>query len=342
MSNHLCRRVAIYLTGAAVILGVAAAVSSMPKLASAQQNLKQLTIFIEPDVHYDSIWMADAKGFYKEEGLNVEFKQFPTGVNALSAFAAGQGDIALSGELPALLNWVNGKGDYRLLTVLERDSKGFVVVAQSTIKNASDLKGKTIATRVGTTGSWFVSEYLQKNHLAPDDVTIKDLTPATMPTALCKGDIAAFFIWQPFGSRTIEICPDKAHILSDATGYIDGFLVAGARPAWLESAEGKDIATRFLRATLKGKDVAEKDFAAVAQYAADKYKLSEKATHDEWQTNNRRLGFDDVFFRDHCALAEWARSQKRLTGKLDFSKYIWPDGFRSIDPKMVSSLPPAC
>ena len=53
MSNHLCRRVAIYLTGAAVILGVAAAVSSMPKLASAQQNLKQLTIFIEPDVHYD-------------------------------------------------------------------------------------------------------------------------------------------------------------------------------------------------------------------------------------------------------------------------------------------------
>ena len=111
-----------------------------------------------------SIWMADAKGFYKEEGLNVEFKQFPTGVNALSAFAAGQGDIALSGELPALLNWVNGKGDYRLLTVLERDFKGFVVVAQSTIKNASDLKGKTIATRVGTTGSWFVSEYLQKNH----------------------------------------------------------------------------------------------------------------------------------------------------------------------------------
>ncbi|HZP75066.1 MAG TPA: ABC transporter substrate-binding protein [Pseudolabrys sp.] len=341
MFNNWGRSVLTWLTGAVVVVGIGAAAVSLCSFASAQ-DLKKLTVFIEPDVHYDSIWMADAKGFYKAEGLDVDFKQFPTGVAALAAFTAGAGDIALSGELPALSHWIAVKGDYRLLTVLERDSKGFVVVAQNSIKAASDLKGKVIATRVGTTGSWFVSEYLQKNHLNPDDVTVKDLTPAVMPTALCKEEIAAFFIWQPFGSRTLEICPDKAHILSDATGYIDGFLVAGARPAWLASPEGKDAATRFLRATLKGKDVAEKDFTGVAQYAADKYKLSEKATRDEWQTNNRRLGFDDVFFRDHCQLASWARSQKRMNEQLDFSKYIWPDGFRSIDPKLVSSLPPAC
>ena len=57
--------------------------------AQAQQPTKKLTVFIEPDVHYDSIWMADYKGFYKNEGLDVDFKQFPTGVNALSAFTAG-------------------------------------------------------------------------------------------------------------------------------------------------------------------------------------------------------------------------------------------------------------
>ena len=54
--------------------------------------------------------------------------------------------------------------------------------------------------------------------------------------------------------------PDKAHYLTDATGYIQGYLVAGARPAWLASPQGKDIATRWLRATIKGRDVAEKDF----------------------------------------------------------------------------------
>ncbi len=310
--------------------------------AYAQQPAKKLTVFIEPDVHYDSIWMADYKGFYKDEGLDVDFRQFPTGMNALSAFTAGQGDIVLSGELPALLHWVAVKEDYRLITVIERDSAGFVVVAQTNITKPTDLKGKTVATRVGTTGSWFVSEFLQKNGISPADVTIKDLTPAVMPTALCNGDIAAFFIWQPFGSRTLEICPDKAHILSDATGYINGFLVAGARPSWLATPEGKDIATRFLRATMKGKEVAEKDFASVAQYAADKYKLSEKATHDEWQTNSRHLGFDDVFFHDHCRLAAWARNANDMNGKLDFKKYIWPDGSQAIDPHLVAQIPAAC
>lgn len=340
MPRILYRSVVSYFLSVSVIVTLAIALAQLP--ANAQQNLKKLTIFIEPDVHYDSVWMADAKGYYKDEGLDVDFKQFPTGMNALAAFRAGEGDIVLSGELPALLHWVSANGDYRLLTVLERDSAGFVVVAQNSIKKAADMKGGTIATRVGTTGSWFVSEFLQKNGLSPNDVTIKDLTPAIMPTALCKGEIAAFFIWQPFGSRTLEICADKAHILSDAKGYIDGFLVAGARPVWLNSPAGKDIATRFLRATMKGKEVAEKDFASVAKYAADKYKLSEKATHDEWQTNQRHLGFDDVFFRDHCELAAWARGQGRLKEKLDFSKYIWEDGFKSIDPKMIATLPPAC
>src|ERR1700728_1212417 len=89
----------------------------LPGGAYAQQPAKKLTVFIEPDVHYDSIWMAAYKGFYKDEGLDVDFRQFPTGMSALSAFTAGQGDIVLSGELPALLHWISVKGDYRLISV---------------------------------------------------------------------------------------------------------------------------------------------------------------------------------------------------------------------------------
>jgi len=43
-----------------------------------------------------------------------------------------------------------------------------------------------------------------------------------------------FFIRQPVGSRALEICPDKVHQITDATGYIQGCLVAGARPQWLK------------------------------------------------------------------------------------------------------------
>ena len=41
----------------------------------------------------------------------------------------------------------------------------------------------------------------------------------------------------------------------------------------------------MLRATIKGRAVAEKDLSALAKYAAAKLGLSEKATRAQWETN---------------------------------------------------------
>jgi NitT/TauT family transport system substrate-binding protein len=215
-------------------------------------------------------------------------------------------------------------------------------VARKDITKPQDLVGKTIATRVGSTGSWFISEYLTKNGVDPAAVTIKNLDTQVLPTALCGGDIAAFFIWQPVGSRALEICPDQAHYLTDATGYIQGYLVAGARPEWLATPEGKEIATRWLRATIKGREVAEKDFPAVAAYAKSALDLSEKATRDQWDTNIRPLAIDQVYYNDFCSLSRWAQKDKATEQPIDFSKLTWTDGLKAIDPKLIDAPPPPC
>jgi NitT/TauT family transport system substrate-binding protein len=159
---------------------------------------------------------------------------------------------------------------------------------------------------------------------------------------LCGGQIAAFFIWQPVGSRTLEICPDKAHYLSDATGYVQGYLVAGARPEWLATPQGKDIAIRWLRATIKGRDLAAKDFKDVAAYAAAKLGLSEQATKDQWETNKRPIAIDNVYYSDFCSLSRWAQGANQTDGKIDFTKLTWPDGLEAINPKLVDAPPPPC
>ena len=310
--------------------------------SQAQQPLLKMTLFGQPSVNNDSIWMALDKGFYKDEGLDVTYRLFPSGTTAFQAFQAGQGDIVMTGDLPSVQYYFRVKGDYRTIAVIERDAKGYVAVAGKDIKTPQDLAGKTIATRVGSTGSWFISEYLTKNHVVPKSVTIKNLDTQILPAALCGGDIAAFFIWQPVGSRTLEICPDKAHYLSDATGYIQGYLVAGARPEWLATPEGKDIATRWLRATIKGRDVAAKDFKAVAAYAANKLSLSESATKEQWDTNNRPMAIDKVYYSDFCSLSHWAQNEKATDGQIDFTSLTWPDGLKAIDPKLVDRPPPPC
>ena len=313
-----------------------------PTAAGAQQPALKMTLFGQPSVNNDSIWMAIEKGFYQQEGLDITYRLFPSGTTAFQAFQTGQGDVVMSGDLPSVQYFFRANGDYRTIAVIERDAKGYVAVAQKGITKPQDLAGKTIATRVGSTGSWFISEYLSKNGVDASKVAVKNLDTQVLPAALCGGDIAAFFIWQPVGSRTLEICPDKAHYLTDASGYVQGYLVAGARPQWLNSAQGRDIAVRWLRATMRGRDVAEKDFAAVAAYAKSKLDLSEKATREQWDTNIRPLALDRIYYDDFCSLSRWAQAEKMTERKIDFQQLTWPDGLKAIDPRLAEAPPPPC
>jgi len=326
-----------------ITMGLAAAgLLAAGAMAQAQQAPIKLTLFGQPSVNNDAIWMAMEKGFYKDEGLDVTYRLFPSGTTAFQTFQTGQGDIVMSGDLPSVQYFFRANGNYRTIAAIERDAKCYVVVAGKDIKTPQDLVGKTVATRVGSTGSWFVSEYLRKNNVDPAKVTVKNLDTQVLPTALCGAEIAAFFIWQPVGSRTLEICPDKAHYLSDASGYIQGYLVAGARPEWLATPEGKEIATRWLRATMKGRDLAAKDFAAVAAYAKAKLDLSEKAAREQWETNIRPVALDKIYYDDFCSLSRWAQGDKITDQKVDFSKLTWPDGLKAIDAKLAEAPPPPC
>ena len=306
------------------------------------QALKKLTLFGQPSVNNDSIWMALEYGYFKEQGLDVDYRVFPSGTTAFQTFRTGQGDIVMTGDLPSVQYFFNNPGQYQTFAAIERDAKGYVVIARKDVQKPQDLAGKTVATRVGSTGSWFISEYLTKNGVDPKSVPVKNLDTQLLPAALCKGDIAAFFIWQPIGSRTLEICPNDAHQLSTGEGYIQGYLVAGARPEFLNSADGADKVVRFLRAVMKGRAKAEGDFKAVAAYAAKTYSLSEKATRDQWDTNIRPIALDKVYYDDFCSLSKWAQGAGMTSQVLDFTKLTWPSGLRTIDPKLVAPPPAAC
>ena len=320
---------------------IAALLVAFASLAQAQA-LKKVVLFGQPSVNNDAIWMALQHGYFKEQGLDVEYRVFPSGTTAFQTFRTGQGDIVMTGDLPSVQYFFNNPGQYQTFAAIERDAKGYVVIARKDIRKPQDLAGKTIATRVGSTGSWFISDYLSKNGVNPASAIVKNLDTQLLPAALCKGDIAAFFIWQPIGSRTLEICPNEAHQLSDATGYIQGYLVAGARPEYLNSADGADRVQRFLRAIMKGRDRAEKDFAAVAAFAAKTYSLSEKATRDQWETNSRPIALDKVYYDDFCSLSKWARGAGLTTQPVDFTKLTWPNGLRAINPKLAGAPPAPC
>lgn len=314
-----------------------------PVASNAAQSADKATnieLFLAPNTDSTPLWAAYGQGFYKDAGLNVTVRTFPSGTTAFQAYRTGLGTLVMSGDLPSLLYWINSKHDYRAIQVLTRDTKGYVAEALNDIKSPKDLAGKSVATRVGSSGSWFLSEYLTKNGLAESDVKILNLDTNQMPIALCKGDISAFFIWQPFADQAAAKCGDKVHQLADAKGYMRGYTVLGARPGWLKDNEQAAIA--FVKATVRGAKWVGDHKKEFSKYLEDNYGADAKFSEKALSYMNLTPLFDAQFHEDYTSLSEWNMKHAAAgttPEAIDFKNFTWTKGVDALTKDELPSVP---
>jgi ABC-type nitrate/sulfonate/bicarbonate transport system substrate-binding protein len=295
-----------------IVALVLALVVALVAPASAGHEDGKVLLFAQPIAKADSVWMALKKGFFKDEGLDVTVKWFSAGTTAMQTFQSGKegkrgfGDFNTGGELPAVNFWQNMDGAYTLLAIVERDTEGYVGIAKSDIKTGRDLKGRTIATRVGSTGSWFISEYLKGHGLGERDVTIKNMDPHIMPSALDRGDIDAFFVWEPYGAQALKISGPRVHKLTTAKGYMNGYLVIGTWKWYVRDHPG--VAERMLKAMDKGRRYAAEHKDEVIQFAREQFSVQDTAPIEaDYSFNERVVGLDKVAWDDFQKLARWMK-----------------------------------
>ncbi len=58
-----------------------------------------------------------------------------------------------SGAVPAINYWAQTDHDYRVIAPVEREQNGYQLVVKSSIRTPQELRGKALATRIGSTGS---------------------------------------------------------------------------------------------------------------------------------------------------------------------------------------------
>ncbi len=285
--------------------------------------------------------MAIKKGFFKDEGLDVTVKWFSAGTTAMQTFQSGKegkrgfGDFNTGGELPAVNFWQNMDEQYTLFAIIERDTEGYVGIAKADIKTGKDLKGKTIATRVGSTGSWFVSEYLKAHGLSEKDVTIKNMDPHIMPSALDRGDIDAFFIWEPYGAQALKISGPRVHKLTTAKGFMNGYLVIGTWKWYLKEHPG--VAEKMLKAVDKGRRYAAENKAEVIQFAKEQFSVQDTAPVEaDYVYNERVVGLDKVAWDDFHKLSRWMKEAGIAKRDFNPKAFFDPRPLQKALPERVS------
>ena len=124
----------------ALLCAIAIAIAIVPAASRAETTLNMAVV--SRTVFYLPAWMAEKKGFFKAEGLDVRMKVYDSSDPILVDLKKNEQQIALSSIESVIAEAYKG-GKVRIVAGSAKRPPHFII-AQPEIKTLADLKGKTI------------------------------------------------------------------------------------------------------------------------------------------------------------------------------------------------------
>lgn len=221
-------------------------------------------------------FIAQEKGFFKDAALDVNAVAMVGGAAIAPALASGALNIGWSNVVSIFQGHQEGF-DYRFISncaLAKRgtnDTFGVAVAADSPIRSAKELAGKTIATNtVGNITQAIGQHWIDHNGGDSSKVKWVEIPFPNMEAAVVQKHIDAFVAVEPWVTVPSEV-NKKTRVLGRAAGGIaPRFLIASffASDAWIQ--KNGDVVKSFVAALHRGIDAHNADpeqaKAAVARY----------------------------------------------------------------------------
>lgn len=144
--------------------------------------------------------IAKVKGLFKKHDVDVNLVWFPVYTDSLTALNTGQLDCNLQTWNDAMAPLAEGI-PLKSVLLLDNSYGNDALLAKPGIESAKDLKGKTIATELGTCDHFLMLKALASAGLTEKDVTYTNLTVPDAAAAFIAGKVDAAVIWQPWVSQ---------------------------------------------------------------------------------------------------------------------------------------------
>ena len=176
-----------------------------------------VTIGYLPSDHDAALFVADAQGKFKENGINTKLVQFNNGGDLMTAMASGEVDVGYVGITPVLSSIEKGV-PVKVISAAQTEGSGIVVAVNSDINSVSDLAGKKVATPgEASIQHMLLTYYLNQNGMSMDDVKVSAMKVPSMNDALKTNKIDAMITFEPYVSiaeqNGAKVLVDSAEIL---------------------------------------------------------------------------------------------------------------------------------
>lgn len=179
--------------------------------ALAQAKVKIGVIGAASDAAF---YIADAKGYFKQEGIDAEIISFPSSSQMIAPLGTGQLDIAAGATAASLYNSIARGIDIKIVADKGSMPAGYGympllvrkdLVQSGKYKGFQDLKGMTIGSQSpGGAALSTLNEALKKGGVNYKDVKVVYMGHAQLATALQNKALDAAFVTEPNATRVTD------------------------------------------------------------------------------------------------------------------------------------------
>jgi NitT/TauT family transport system substrate-binding protein len=167
---------------------------------------------------YALIYLANAKGIWKQHGLDVNFKDIEDPNDRFIALAAGRLEGMASTVDAFARQQSNGVAAVEVFPI-DASVGGDGILAANSIQNVADLKGKTVGVNQGSVSEWFLAQVLEKNGLHLSDVKEQNMTSGAAGAAFVASKLDVAVTWEPWLSKAKA--RTDGHVLVSSKQYPD-------------------------------------------------------------------------------------------------------------------------
>jgi NitT/TauT family transport system substrate-binding protein len=287
--------------------------------ATAQDKVR---IGVGVDPSFTTWWVAKDREFFAKYNINAEITQYPGGPDLADATMAGEMDFGSSGTATWMPRFVRSD-NLLIVGTMATSTDNFKMAAHNSIKTLADLKGKKLGTITGSTIDYLWALVAEKLNVPETALNLIPVTPPELPAALDRGDVQAFFSWEPWPSKSVEISgKDKVHILASSgdVGYFQNFVVVGNKK-FIQA--NPDVTVRVLAAMRDASDFLARDREEAIKIAAARNKMTRQMAEYIIGLYQFKMTLVENVVTGAKVEEAWMRKKERLRGSpIDWSKVV--------------------
>ncbi len=176
-------------------------------------------------VGYGPLFLAQQKGYFEAENVEVQLIRMEDPKESFPAMSAGRLDGIVSTIDTMIPHLKTGK-EFQYVLALDDSAGGDGIVARKEIKSIRDLKGRRVAVQEGSVSQFFLNVLLRDAGLSEKDVQVVNMKPGDAGAAFVAGRVDAAVTWEPWLSTGKTA--SHGHMLVDSSqtpGLITDVLV---------------------------------------------------------------------------------------------------------------------